>query len=316
MTKTLPPSIKNSELNWLYKPIWHRPHNKNKMFSCTAIAEPGSGKSWLTLSMAHALDRNTDDVPRFDLDRIYFSAKDFSEGVSKKFPIGSCLIFDDAGLNLFSREAMQKNVRQVAKIFQSMRYKRYIVFLSLPVLSMLDKAVRQLISAYVQPLNIDYATSRTEAIFRWMQTNPMSGVIYLHKPSMYVKREHAFLDYSYCEYRTIDTIHFPAPPKNMGKAYDKLKKDYMDDWNRRTAESMKENKKTNTYEHFFEIVSKDPEAYRDSNEDDLLVIDPAEILHKHHDCGFHTARAVAKILNRRNGVRRQGTKWVARVMNK
>lgn len=271
------------------------------MFSAVACASPGSGKSWLTLSMADDLDRSYDDVGRFSIDRVYFSASQFAQGMRKKWPRGTVHIFDDAGLSLFSREAMQHNVRDVAKIFQSVRYKNYIILLSLPALGMLDKVVRQLINAYIQPIDIDFELQRTEAKFHWMETEPMGGEIYRHKIEMLKRYDHDWLRYPLFKRNKFNSIWFDRPRKELARAYEKRKEEILGAFFEKISKGIdaRETKKTQTkYIQYYNLVNSNLDKFLTEGKKGKEV-DYYAILDKYPECGVSLANTIAKVLNRK-----------------
>lgn len=271
------------------------------MFSAVACAEPGSGKSWLTISLAETLDRTVSDKSRFDMSRVYFSAAEFAEGMAKKWPKGSVHIFDDAGLNLFSREAMQKNVRDIAKIFQSIRYKNYIIFLSLPAFTMLDKVVRQLVTAYIQPVGIDYANGMTECKFHWLSTNPHKGNVYRHRPERLEKVMHPMLNYLRYKRTLIDTIWVQRPSVEITRLYEAKKKAFMDEYFKRVSRDISKRasgqKESETiYRKYYELVKGDLEEFLVDKKGEK-VVDYRAILAKYPECGMGTTNTIARVLN-------------------
>lgn len=212
-------------MNWFFAPIWHNVHIMNDMWSGVYCAKPRKGKSWLTLSHAWTLDRGSNDEPRFPVncDRVFFSAGSFAKGLAKNYPAGTAFILDDAGLNLFSREAMRRTVIDVAKIFQSIRFKNYIILLSLPSYTMLDKAVRTLMGAYIQPNVIDMKTMRVRAGVRFLRYDPHDGVVYRQKPVRILKNNNTWLNYEVKQHINVNEVWFDAPPKELREAYEEKK---------------------------------------------------------------------------------------------
>lgn len=313
--RTLPPSIKNNEIGWLLKGIWHRTHSYNKMFSAVAVAEPGSGKSWLELSLAEILDRNSDDVDRFNVDRVYFSAAEFAQGMAQKWPKGTCHVFDDAGLNLFSREAMQRNVRDIAKIFQSVRYKNYNIFLSLPALTMLDKVVRQLVTAYIEPIGIDYELSRSECKFHWTQVNPKTGDIYYHCPETIVKVKHPILDCTVSKRKSIRSVWIDRPSVKLAKQYEKRKQEYMDEFYRKVSKGIIERAtpkkdRDKIYNEVLEKVRLNVVDYRNDGYVEFVVADHRKIYSSFKECSMNLAQEIARQVNLENGIKSKGQKYI------
>jgi len=188
--------------------------------------------SWLTLSHAYTLDRGQNDEPRFpvDCDRVYFSAGSFAKGLAKKYPAGTAFILDDAGLNLFSREAMTRTVIDVAKIFQSIRFKNYIILLSLPAYNMLDKAIRTLMCCYIQPNSIDPKSMMVRAGVRHLKYDPHDGIVYRRKPIRVLKDNNTWLNYEVRQHVSVNEVWFDAPPKELRVAYEEKKAKCLGDY--------------------------------------------------------------------------------------
>ena len=303
-------------LAWIYKPIWHRVHSHNKMWSAVTCGEPGAGKSWLDLSMAEALDRSKVDENRFSIDRVYFSAAEFAMGMAQDYPKGTAHIFDDAGLNLFSREAMQQNVKDIAKIFQSIRYKNYIILLSLPAFGMLDKVVRQLVNVYIQPTKIDFELEQTEAKFQWLNINPAIGdKIYRHKPNVSVNETHEFLNYNLVEEKLFDSIWINRPSVELAEAYEAKKKKFMDLYYKKVAAKIiaraqdGAERKLSLFQVFYKVVKANFDTYKSDIFPEPLV-DARKIMLLHSDCSRSTAIDVARKINSESGYVARGVKWV------
>lgn len=294
-TNPLPLSIKNDRLAWLLGGIWQRPHSYNTNFSAVLAGKVGSGKSWLSLSLAEKLDCDRNDVCRFDIDRVAFSSAEFAGLVKQNLPVGSAICFDDAGLYLFSRESMVRSVKEVCKIFQCCRYRRQLYFLSLPTLGLLDKGIRMLLTAYIEPTEIDFVNEQTRAKFQWLQTSPKEGKIYFKRPV--IKQAFQLANgYNTFKYKTIDSILFDAPSKQLAKDYEAKKKEVMDAYLEKAAlrleagERPKE-KKVNDFAKVFRLVSKNKEAFSIDGR-----IDAAKIM-LGTGCGIHSADRIAKNLN-------------------
>ena len=214
-----PKVIKNNKLGWFLSPIWNEIHNTEGYWSVVLCAKPNSGKSVLSLGLADVLDRGENGLPRFSLDRVYFSAGEFARGLAGKYPKGTVHILDDAGLNLFSREAMTRIVMDVAKILQSVRHKGPIIIVSLPYLKLLDKVARNLAECYIQPNYIDRANRRTRAGVRYLELIPTSGETIHRKPTRLLSSSNNWLGYEIRNVREYHELWFDAPSKELISAY-------------------------------------------------------------------------------------------------
>jgi len=229
MSNRIPLTIKNHRNAWLWKPIWKRMHHKNKMWSAVFCAEPGSGKSWAALSIADLLDRDSDDKPRFTIDRVAFTPLQFMALVKRDWPKGTVIILDDAGLALCSKDAMTKIVRQLGKVFQSCRYKNLGILLTLPSLSMLESHTRQLLKAYVEPTGIDFERKQTRVKYHVMQTNVKQGKTYFHRPE---RRERGVSAWGYpiIHHYVVDSVLVDVPRKGLTSVYERKRRHDLKQW--------------------------------------------------------------------------------------
>jgi hypothetical protein len=101
------------------------------------VGEPRSGKSYSALRIAELVDND------FTLDRLVYSPSEFLELVinSKE---GDVIVFDEAGVNIFSREWQSKMNKALAKVFQILGYKHLGIILTFPSVMFVDKAIRRL----------------------------------------------------------------------------------------------------------------------------------------------------------------------------
>lgn len=228
MTLRIPKIIKEHKYSNVWFPAWKRPR-KNKMFSMVTVGEVGSGKSWAMLNAAELLDRATDGPTRFDISRVAFSPERFSEIVTKRWPLGTVVILDDAGLALHSRDAMNQINKILVKTFMSFRYKRLIVLLSLPVFDFLDLGVRKLMNGILEMEGIDYENEISSGKYRRLQANPFSGKIYRHTPTR--TESHVSVYGVYVQEYKVPEIEFNRPSNKIVKAYEKAKKEFMDERN-------------------------------------------------------------------------------------
>jgi hypothetical protein len=209
------------------------------MFIGVVCAKPNMGKSWLSISFCEALDRTVKDVPRFTIDRVCFSAAAFSRMLAQDLPVGTCIVFDDAGLNLFSRESMTKEIILIAKQLQQIRYKNYIIFLNLPRFKFLDKIARDMADAYIEPTGIDDKKKMTKFKFHEIVFNPKGGDEPIFKRPVVIK-EQRFVGVKGEKYSvkvpvTTSTMWMPAPPVVLAAGYEIKKREYLNDWNEKTA---------------------------------------------------------------------------------
>lgn len=300
MTSKIPNEIALHRLGWLLKPIYRRVHFQNKMFSACFVAEPGSGKSFCAIDWAWLLDRGESGKPRFSVDRVCFSAGQFAEVLSKDWPKGTAVIMDDAGLNLYSREAMNRTVRQIAKVFQSCRYKNLIIFLTLPTLAMLDKTVRTLLNAYVQPVEIIADVEKVRCKFHYIETNPKSGKVYYPRPEIVKYVNHPY-GRRLLHISKVNTVLIDKPPMDLVEDYEKRKKAYLDDWNRQNVEKIKGFEKAKVtpgavFEKYYQVIAGNLKEF-------VIVdsrgkhVDAAKVMLAHPEIGLYNITLLARTIN-------------------
>lgn len=205
----------------VWRNAWRRMHQKNQMFSAVVVGKPGSGKSWTAMSICELLDRTLESGNRFDLSRITFGAKEFADAVKKKKKMGSMFIVDDAGITVYSREAMIKTVRDITKIFQTIRFRNYGIILTLPSWSMLDKNIRWLVDAYIEMVE--------PGVFKymWVKPNAYSGEVFRNYPIRMDTEEHPE-GMSFRRPVKVKRFAVDKPSQELRGGYEKKKSDYMD----------------------------------------------------------------------------------------
>jgi hypothetical protein len=109
----------------------------NRHFIVMLVGEPRSGKSYSALRIAELVD---DD---FTLDKLVYSPAEFLELVINSEE-GDVIVFDEAGVKIFSREWQSKMNKALAKVFQVLGYKHLGIILTFPSVMFVDKAIRRL----------------------------------------------------------------------------------------------------------------------------------------------------------------------------
>lgn len=257
--KQIPQVIAEHKDRLLWRKAWLYMHRYNKMFSVCICGKPGSGKSWLAMSIADLLDRTADSGSRFDILNCTFGVEAFTERIHARQPAGSFLLADDAGLSMYSREAMMKSVRDITKIFMSCRYLNRGIVLTLPNFKMLDSNVRRLVDAYIEVTNIDYETQMTTFKFMFVGASPFSGDVGRRYPLIKRTRVHpSGTVMPYIEKRVRFSLKKPSDA--LIEAYEKKKVSYMDNLYKEYAQGMrKDNKKS--FADALEAVKKNKDKY-------------------------------------------------------
>jgi len=148
--------------------------------------------------------------------------------VKQKWRKGTAIVLDDAGLALYNRESMTRVMRDVSKIFQSVRYKNLCILLTLPSFAMLDLNVRRLVDAYIEVLSIDRTRQQTICKYHWLDANPHSGVIYRHRQIVTKKVMHPLLGVEVKHRQVLNSIRVDKPPQELITPYEREKRRCMD----------------------------------------------------------------------------------------
>lgn len=170
---------KASSDNLLVKYIQKRLWKQNKNWLAIMTGATGSGKSWSAVSLAEKVD------PNFSIDNIILDPLDFLQALyDEKWSQGACVVFDEAGVSLSSREYMSTINRAVENILETFRRNNIAVIFTVPAQSMLDKDARRLAHNYVETMYID--RNRERVALRWMilQYNRTYNKIYYHYPKI------------------------------------------------------------------------------------------------------------------------------------
>jgi len=111
--------------------------DRNKDHFALVIGEEGNGKSTFAAQLASWIDPDN-----FSVDNICFTPTDYLERLRKAEP-GSCLVIDEGGVNLFSRETMSQNNVRMTKLFMLQRQKNVSVVVCCPSFWDVDAYIRR-----------------------------------------------------------------------------------------------------------------------------------------------------------------------------
>lgn len=129
-------STKNSV--WLLQWIRNR-IKKNRNLIALFIGDTGSGKSLSSIRLAERVD------PNFTVDRIVFTVDDFLKLVNSGLPVGSVIVFDDAGLGINARLWQDLSARVFGMLTQGFRYKQILTFITVPDETFIERQSRKLV---------------------------------------------------------------------------------------------------------------------------------------------------------------------------
>jgi len=110
--------------------------NKENDYCTIIVGDTGTGKSTLAAQLCSLIS------PEFSMDDLCFTAEKVLNNAKKK-SIGSCLWIDEGGLVLFSQESGTKEGRNMTKLFQTIRFKRYNWVVCIPRFQTINKSIRE-----------------------------------------------------------------------------------------------------------------------------------------------------------------------------
>ncbi len=175
----------------------------NQVFAGTG----GAGKSYAALEYCRLID------PDFSVDRIVWTEEDFLDLLDKDFPPGSCLLWDEAGIGLDSRDFMTLINKILSYIITTIRYRRQVMVLTTPSMNWTDLKAREMLHGYCEMLK-KFHSNRSLGKFYILQTNYFQGKTYRHLPRITKDG----LPY------VVNTVEFNLPPKSLTDEYEERKK--------------------------------------------------------------------------------------------
>jgi len=143
----------------------------------------GSGKSESAISLASHIVEQTGGEFQQET-HIVFSPSDFAKlyNDEKLTPPGSVIIYDEAGVNSYSRDALRKSNKNFNKIFQIIRHRSIAVILTAPDLSMLDVGLRKLLHYWFETNKLAKDRGLCHVKPHLVSINQMSGKLFYPYP--------------------------------------------------------------------------------------------------------------------------------------
>lgn len=186
---------------------------------CIIEGEGGIGKSWFALALAELLDPAfVNDPERAVENQIPFSAKDYLLAV-KTLPPFSVIIYDEPGQSFHHREFMSEANIILSKTMITYRFKRFISFMNIPGLGLVDKDGKMLVKFLVNVVGNGHAEV-FQNLFQKFGGEPWWDKIvdnqYVHSPGVklrhfYEKKKAKYEDGQYEEYwNTLSEAEVPV----------------------------------------------------------------------------------------------------------
>jgi len=222
----VPPQVKLDPVN---NQIWRDVHRRDKNKLVFVCGETGDCKSGSAITKCWELDRGAGNKPRFYVsddpddpkNRVVTSAEGFIRLIKTKLPTGSCIIWDEIGVDADNREYYTLKNRLVKKVFQTFRYKNLIVFMTVPDFNSVDIGVRKLAHGYMEMKGQVRGGTMARGRWQWISTNPKTGKIYYIYPRWITP------DGEKCK-----LIHYYVnrPPADIEERYKRLKDRVNERW--------------------------------------------------------------------------------------
>jgi hypothetical protein len=191
--------------------------NKNVIVATTGPT--GSGKSLNDLRKAEIIHRRT-FKEEFPIENCCFSIaeliKRISSGTLRK---GEVLILEEAGVNAGSADWQNKVVKMFNYVLQSFRSMNIILFMNLPVLTMLSKQARQLVHMHIETKGIDYETNELKVKALYHQLNQHSGQSFWKFLRIHLNGKRI----------TVNKMKFKAPSDALREKYEIKKAKFLSD---------------------------------------------------------------------------------------
>ena len=195
-------------LNWVYSR-----REEQRPINIVFVGETGSGKSYSAMSLAEKVD------PNFSTDNVVFTIEQFMAKLNSRPPAGTVIVFDEAGLEISSKEWRDMQIIIFGKTAQSMRYRGIMVFYTVPRLPFIDSTTRQLIQLLLE------STSERGAmkpfLIRPSSDRNDNRPWYVYPKMTITDKDERTLTY---EYRS---VVFPMPPKSVYVPYEAKKDEYL-----------------------------------------------------------------------------------------
>ena len=148
---------------------------RNKNFICVITGQTGSGKSFSGLKEGELLD------PDFDIDNVCFTPKEFMglvNGKTKKLKRGSVILFDEVQVSMSALEYQSLQARLINSCLQTFRYMGFILIMTSPFFTFINKSARKLFHSRMETVSIDVDKKICTLKPFLLQTNQESGETY------------------------------------------------------------------------------------------------------------------------------------------
>lgn len=124
---------------------------KNKNFLGFVSGQTGSGKSYSSIRVCEEVD------PEFNIDRIVFGGLELMNLInSGKLKRGSAICFEEIGVEMNAKNWASVTNKMLQFLFQTFRYKGFVMIMNSPYMDFVDGATRKLFHAEMMTVGIDF----------------------------------------------------------------------------------------------------------------------------------------------------------------
>ena len=200
---------------------------KNQNLLMCIVGGTGSGKTYGAIQLAYELMNNHLDPDR----HIVFDIQEFISLINKGIKKGEVIIFEEAGVNLSSKDWGTKANKNINKVLQTCRHLNFGVIFTLPNYRFMDNSSRNLQHGILvaNEKNIDYKTNIAklktyDLILRPMRnTEPLTVF-----PKFYYDGTLITMKY----------LHLRKPNEDILKRYEERKKEFTTALNREVEKEL------------------------------------------------------------------------------
>jgi hypothetical protein len=156
------------------------------------------------------------------MDKLVFKADDFLKLLnSGKLKKGDCIIWDEAGVGLPSREWYSISNKAIGYLLQTFRNLNLAVIFTTPNLGYIDNQARGLFHSYIQTERIDYKRNVAICKLFFIDVDAKKGKVYHKYPRFKFRTPEG-----YTRKTVIKELHIEKPSESLTKAYELKKKAY------------------------------------------------------------------------------------------
>ncbi len=138
-----PQEVSNNKMGFLEN--WALSRNRDgRPVNIVFTGEGGSGKSHSSIRLAINID------PNFSLKNIVFDTKSFLNRLNANLPSGSVIVYEEAGNGLNAKRWHDEQVIIFGETAETMRYRGYMIFFTVPRLPFIDSTTRQLVQMLLE----------------------------------------------------------------------------------------------------------------------------------------------------------------------